>query len=98
MQKSLAEINTILKEHRAEICQKYNIKEIGIFGSYVRGEQQQQSDIDILVEFTEPIGLFEFVHLKNLLSELLGNNVDLVMKTAIKPKAKQNILQETIYV
>ena len=98
MKKSLTEINTILKQHLKEISEQYKVKELGIFGSYIRGEEQQLSDIDILVDFTEPIGLFEFVHLKNLLSELLESNVDLVMKNAIKPSAKQNILKETIYV
>ena len=57
----LEEIKKILSQHKAIITNKYKIKEISVFGSYVRDEQKQDSDIDILVEFNAPIGFFEFL-------------------------------------
>jgi len=65
--------------------EQYGVKTLGIFGSFVRGDQDKNSDIDILIGFNEPIGLLKFVALKYKLSELLGKDVDLVMQTALKP-------------
>ncbi len=81
----------IRKEYRAEI--------IGIFGSYARGEQKETSDLDILVEFEESagIGLLKFINLENYLSDLLEIKVDLVMKSALKPRIGKHILKETVY-
>jgi predicted nucleotidyltransferase len=75
---------------------KYKVNKIGYFGSYARGEQTEQSDIDILVGFSEPIGL-EFIELKNYLEEILDKKVDLVTTNALKPQLKESILQEVIY-
>jgi predicted nucleotidyltransferase len=66
--------------------------------TYLRGDQKETSDVDILVEFERPIGLIEFVRLKNYLSDLLGVNVDLVMEKALKPGIGQRILGEVLYV
>lgn len=77
---------------------EYGVSEIGIFGSFVRGEESPESDLDILVDFEKPIGLLRFVDLKLNLSELLGVKVDLVMKSALKPRIGKRILQEVIRV
>ncbi len=77
---------------------KYHVKKIGIFGSFVRGEQKRGSDLDILVEFETPIGFFDFVRLENLLSRALHKKVDLVSKRAIKPAVKKEIFKEVRYV
>jgi predicted nucleotidyltransferase len=98
MNKTVKEIREILEAHKEEFNQKYHVKGIGIFGSYLRGEQRETSDVDILVEFDRPIGLIEFVRLKNYLSDLLGVKVDLVMKKALKPGIGQRILSEVLYV
>jgi hypothetical protein len=98
MLKSLSEVKRIIKENKQKLQDEYGLKEIGIFGSFIRGQQNESSDIDILVEFQKPIGLYSFVRLKNELSELLECNVDLVMKTALKPRIGQRILTEVIYV
>ncbi len=98
MNKTIEEIKTILETHREELNQTYYLGEIGIFGSYIRGEQKETSDVDILVEFKNPIGLLRFVKLKNYLSDILGVNVDLVMKKALRPRLGQRILSEVIYV
>jgi hypothetical protein len=71
--KDLKEIREILLEQKQLLIDKYKVKEIGIFGSFVRGEQREKSDVDILVDFSEPVGL-EFVGLCNFLDEILGMN------------------------
>ena len=77
---------------------KYHVKKIGIFGSFVRGEQKKGSDIDVLVEFNSPISFFEFIRMENLLIRALGKKVDLVSKKAIKPAVKKEIFKEVRYV
>lgn len=76
---------------------KFFVKEIGIFGSVVRGEQHSDSDIDILVDFKNPIGIFDFIRLEDHLSKLLGSKVDLVTKTGLKSVIKNEILSQTVY-
>ena len=83
---------------KPEVEEKFKVKSIGFFGSYVRGEQKDTSDLDILVDFFEPISLFRFVELEDFLSQRLGVKVDLVMRDALKPRIKDSILNEAIYV
>jgi hypothetical protein len=97
-QKTVEEIKRVLKKNGAVLKERFKVKEMGIFGSYVRGNQKKRSDIDILVEFEEPISLLEFVALERYLSELIGIKVDLVMKTALKPRIGRHILREAVYV
>lgn len=95
------EIERIKSEIRKNISilrDKYKVKTIGIFGSYIRGEQGKRSDIDILVEFYETIDLFTFVELEEFLSEMLDIKVDLVMKDTLKPRIKDRILKEVVMV
>jgi hypothetical protein len=94
---NLIKIKQKIKQHKKELENKYKVKEIGVFGSCVRGEERNNSDIDILVEFTEPVGLFEFMDLEEHLEDLLGGKVDLVSKKALKPRIGQYILKEGIY-
>jgi len=77
---------------------KYKIRTLALFGSYVRGAQKKKSDVDILVEFDEPVGLFKFMALERELSAIIGKKVDLVMKTALKPRIGEYILREAIYI
>jgi hypothetical protein len=97
--KNINEIKIILKEHKQELRTRYGVKEIGLFGSYVKDEENDKSDLDILVEFepTSKIDLIEFVELEDYLSELLGIKVDLVMKSALKPRIGKHILKEVVY-
>jgi len=83
---------------KPEVEEKFKVKSIGLFGSYVRGEQKDNSDLDILIDFYEPISLFRFVELEDFLSERLGIKVDLVMRDALKRRIKESILNEAIYV
>jgi len=87
-----------LMEHKPLLAERFKVKEIGIFGSLVRGEQSEASDIDILVEFSEPIGFFAFIDLEDYLSEILEARVDLVSKKALKPHIGKNILRELVKV
>ena len=97
--KQIEEIKGILAEHKEELRERFRVREIGVFGSYVRGEQKKRSsDIDILVEFEEPIGIFEFMDLEEYLSHLLGRKVDLVSRKALKPRIGEYILKEVVYV
>jgi hypothetical protein len=91
-------IKRTLLQHKAELRDRFKVKNIGVFGSYVRGEQNRQSDVDVLVEFEQPIGLFEFMDLEMYLSNLLGVKVDLVSKKALKPHIGEHILKEVIMV
>ena len=96
--KRVDEIKEALKKHKEELRERFRVKEIGVFGSYVKGEQKKKSDIDILVEFEEPIGLFAFMDLEENLSTLLGTKVDLVSKKALKPRIGEHILKEVVYI
>lgn len=92
----LETIREILAKHKSELKRKFYVAEIGIFGSYVNSEQEEGSDVDILVKFSEPIG-WEFIDLKEYLESLLGKPVDLVTVNALKPQLKDKILAEVEY-
>lgn len=97
--KSLDEIKQQLERYQPVLQQTYHVSRLGLFGSYVRGEQTQESDVDVLVEF-EPgfrFGLLKFCELENYLSEVLNLKVDLVMKEGLKPRIGERILKEVIY-
>ena len=97
--KTIEEVKRLLEEYKEFLNDKFGIKEIGIFGSYVRNEQKERSDIDILVEFKNGYKTFDnYMDLKDFLENLLGIDVDLVVKTALKPRLKEVILQEVVYV
>lgn len=96
--KQIEEIKKVLKKHKEELIRKYGVREIGIFGSWIKGKQKSDSDIDILVEFEKPIDFFEFLELEEELENLLAVNVDLVMKKSLKPNIGRYILSEVVYV
>ncbi|MBC7362588.1 MAG: nucleotidyltransferase family protein [Candidatus Aminicenantes bacterium] len=93
------EATQTLKKYSSEIKKKFRIKEIGIFGSQIKGKARKRSDIDILVEFEKEGETFDnYMELKFFLEKLLDKKVDLVIKNTIKDKIKENILAEVIYV
>ena len=96
--KTLKDVQRVLQAHKEELRKKYSVKRIGVFGSYSRMEQREDSDVDVLVEFKKPVGLIDFVRLQEYLESLLGVKVDLVTKGALKKKIKERILQEVKYV
>ena len=94
--KSLAEWIAILEAEKPELAKRYGVQSLGVFGSFVRGEEKPDSDLDVLVEFVAPPSLFEYVRLQNEISDLLGVSVDLVMKSALKPMIGEQILEEVV--
>lgn len=88
-----------LKELKPEIEGKYEVSEIGVFGSYLKGEQKKGSDIDILISFKEDssMSLLKFCSFENWLSGKIGKKVDLVMKDTLKPRIGKRILSEVQY-
>lgn len=86
----------VLRDLKGRLAEQYGVKEIGIFGSAVRGEASDQSDVDVLVEFSRPIGFFKFLELEEYLGGCLGRKVDLVSKKALKPRIGAHILEEVV--
>ena len=93
---NLEHVLAILRRNRAELVQRYHLREIGIFGSYVRGEQQPTSDIDVLVDFDATPSLFSLVALEDELHALLGVPVDVTIKSALRPHIGAHILREVV--
>ena len=91
-----AEYARALREHLPELRERHGVSSLGIFGSYVRDEQMQGSDLDVLVEFDRPIGLFGLVATERYISELLDVNVDLVMKQSLGRRIGRSILEEVV--
>jgi hypothetical protein len=96
--KNFRTIKEILKRNKKLLEENYKIKVIGVFGSYSRGDLNNNSDIDILVEFSETPDFFEFIRLEKFLEGLLRIKVDLVTRDALKPLIKNEILKETVYI
>jgi len=96
--KTLEEIRNILTANMNILKSQYKVKEIGVFGSYVRGKPKKKSDIDILVTFRRSLDFIEFLQLEDYLATLLGAKVDLVTKDALKPYIGKRILEEVVYV
>jgi predicted nucleotidyltransferase len=96
--RTLKEIEKILRTHKRELEERFGVREIGIFGSYVRGEATEASDVDILVDFYEVPSLLKFIELEEYLESLLGIRVDLVLKSALKPKIAEGVGREVVYV
>ncbi len=91
---TLQEIRAVVGRRRGELAKDYGVSSIGVFGSCVRAEAADSSDIDILVEFERPVGFFKFLELEERLGEWLGGKVDLVSKAALKPHIGRRILDE----
>ena len=92
------EIVHIIKKFKPELASRYGVSELGLFGSYVRLQENESSDIDILVSFSRDVDLFDFVDLRELLEKKLNAKVDLVMVSALKPAIGKRILQTVEYV
>ncbi len=95
--KTLEEIKPWLEQNKSLLQDRYKVRELGIFGSYVREEQTETSDLDVLVDFFETPSLLKFVNLENYLSDNLGVKVDLVHKAGLKPRIGERILAEVVY-
>jgi len=93
----LTRAKRILRSHLPEMRARYQVKSLGLFGSYIRGEQRKRSDLDVLVEFGDPnLSLLKFIEMENYLTDLLGVKVDLVEKSGLKPRIGERILREVV--
>jgi len=86
----------ILRHYKAQLSARFHLASLGVFGSFVRNEQREGSDLDLLVTFTRTPSLFTLVELQDELSALLGVSVDLVVKDDLKRRVGQRILAEVI--
>lgn len=97
-EKELSHLLERLRQELPKLKREYSIETLEVFGSYVRAEEQTSSDLDLLVTFSELPSLFKFIRLENRLSDLLGVNVDLVMKDALKPAIGKRIIKEAVQI
>jgi len=94
---TLDDVLRTLRVHLPELREQYGVRTLGVFGSYVRGEQRPRSDLDLLVAFdARPLTLIHVIALEQHLSDLLGVKVDLVEKKILKPAIGRHILQEVV--
>jgi predicted nucleotidyltransferase len=94
---SNSEIESKLQSLKPELANRFHVSAIGYFGSYSNGQQTEQSDLDLLVEFSQPIG-WEFFTLERYLEQVLGLRVDLVTRNALKDYIKESILKQVKYI
>jgi predicted nucleotidyltransferase len=91
------DIQSALSAHKSEL-EKFGVRSLALFGSTARGEAVESSDIDLLVEFAQPVDIFEFIALKTFLESILDCPVDLVTPNALKPRMREHVLKELVYV
>lgn len=96
--KNVGDIEKIIEGEKEKLLREYKIRNIGIFGSYAKNTAKEKSDIDLIVEFEEPVSLLGVIKAENYLTELLGIRVDLVPKEDIRKELKETILKEVIYI
>ena len=91
------QVLTIIKKQKS-VLDEFGVRSLSLFGSFAREESKKGSDIDILVEFNRPVGLFEFARLKLYLEKKLGREVDLVTPEALRDEMREDILREALRV
>jgi uncharacterized protein len=96
MNESIRRYQSVLRERLPFLTARYRVASLGLFGSYLRGTQRPDSDLDVLVSFHEAPSLLHLIELENYLSDLLGVKVDLVMRDALKPRIGERVLREVV--
>ncbi|YAF96629.1 MAG: nucleotidyltransferase family protein [Nodularia sp. CChRGM 3473] len=96
--KTINELKQILLAQKQYLCETYQITQLGIFGSYARGEQTESSDVDILVDYETAPTFIKLAQLKDYLSQAFDLKVDIVTKNGLKPRIRDRVLSETIYI
>jgi uncharacterized protein len=92
------DVLSILQAHRQDLADSYHVASLSVFGSVARDDARPDSDVDLLVEFSQPVGLFEFIGLQQRLEAILGCKVDLGTPRSLKPRIKEQVLREAIHV
>ena len=95
-ERQLDDFRRILKDYLPSMAAHYKVKSLGVFGSFVRGEQAEDSDFDVLVEFVEAPDIFQFMEFEQYLSDLLKHKVDLVSRNALHGRIGERIAREVI--
>jgi hypothetical protein len=95
--KTMEQVQAALRAHRPVLEKEYGVTRLAVFGSYARSQQTDRSDVDLLVELREPLGL-RFVHLADFLEAILGLKVDLLTADAVKPNRRAYIMKDLVYV
>jgi predicted nucleotidyltransferase len=95
--KTLEELKQILRQNKLLLQEHYQVTQLGIFGSYARGEQTPESDVDVLIDYERAPTLFKLVELQDFLSSLTGLRVDVVTKNGLKPRIRERVLSEVVY-
>jgi predicted nucleotidyltransferase len=93
---TLDQIRATLRQHSGVLAETYGVAVSGVFGSYVRGEQREDSDLDLLADFLRPVSLFELVGAELYLRDVLKLHVDLVPRRSLRPELRNNILAESV--
>jgi predicted nucleotidyltransferase len=93
---SLKDVERALRRHKPALRERFKVKSIGVFGSYARAEEGADSDVDILVELTEPIG-WEIVDLKDFLEGVLGLRIDIVTTKVLRRELSETIMKEVVF-
>ncbi|MGL4498475.1 MAG: nucleotidyltransferase family protein [Planktothrix sp.] len=95
---NFGEVYGVLKQYLPQVQLTYGVKSLGVFGSFVRGEMTDSSDLDLLVEFEGTPTFRKYMDLKFFLEDLFGRKVDLVIQGDIKAQIRDRILREVVYV
>jgi hypothetical protein len=93
-----AQVIAILNKHRIILSEHYGVKSLALFGSVARDEASANSDVDLLVDFDRPVGLFGLFALQDYLETILGCSVDLGTPNSLKPRIREKVLSESMYV
>ncbi len=97
MKDQIEKVIKTIKKNKDTLKDNYNIEKIGVFGSFAKKNENKLSDVDILVEFSKPIGYFKFIELESFLEKVLEKKVDLTTKNSLKLPIKEEVLRDTIY-
>ena len=96
--KTRKEFVAIILSLKSEFETRFHVKSIGMFGSVARNENTETSDLDLVVDFSEPVGMFKFLELQDYLRLALNTDVDLTTPRAIKPAIRQTVERDVLYV
>jgi predicted nucleotidyltransferase len=96
--KTREEFVVILLSLKGDLEARFHVKSIGIFGSVARNENTEKSDLDLIVDFSQPVGMFKFLELRDYLHRALKTDVDLTTPRALKPAIRQTVERDVIYV
>jgi predicted nucleotidyltransferase len=94
--KTVEQIRTAIRQHQDVLVERFGVRVVGIFGSYVRGGHRKRSDVDLLADIVRPISLLELIGAELYLSEVLGVKVDLIPKRDVREELRENIFREAL--